>query len=197
MMMKTKGPVNKNHNKDKDDQNQNNEKIKEDGRKEMMKRIDDRMIDLLECFKYCPLDKIIEFEIPIYKYKDDIGANALHVAAAFGRNDIIQWLYDNRYERFYKYFSMHSTDLIGYTALHYAALNGHVSTIRLLKELGLDSIYNPKSNPRPFLNHIVTLYKFGREFKFGQFIKEMQISIETLKQANEVNKTLNNNGYLV
>ena len=78
---------------------------------------------------------------------------------------------------------MHSTDCIGYTALHYAALNGHVSTIKLLKQFGLDSIYNPKSHPHPFLNHIVTLYKFGKEFKFGQFIKEMQISVETLNRA--------------
>ena len=64
----------------------------------MMEAIDGRIIDLLVCFKYCPLDKIIELEIPIYKYTDDIGANVLHVAAAFGRNDIIKWLCDNRHE---------------------------------------------------------------------------------------------------
>ena len=75
---------------------------------------------------------------------------------------------------------------IGYTALHYAALNGHISTIKLLKELGLGYIYNPQSNPHPFLKHVVTLYKFGKEFKFGQFIKELQISIEALKQPTNI-----------
>ena len=107
---------------------------------EELKNVDLKTIFILKCIKYYSVDEIIDAGIPIEKYRDDLGATAVHLAAAFGRNDIIIWLAHNRYNIFYKYFSIHSTDQCGYTALHYAALNGHTSTVILLRLLGVNYI---------------------------------------------------------
>ena len=168
----------------------NYEIANEDG--DYIDNIDAKLI--LAIFKHYSLDEIIELEI--YRYRDDIGASALHVAAAFGRNDIIKWLYSNKKYDFSKYVSLYSTDLFGYTALHYAALNCKISTVTLLQSLGLDFIYNPKSNPNPFLTHIVAMYKFNKKFHFNYFIQEMLLSIKVLRDASKTYFYNNNNNLL-
>ena len=52
---------------------------------------------LIQMFKYSKLSMLLEYKIPFEKYADDVGATALHLAAAFGRNDLIIWLYINKF----------------------------------------------------------------------------------------------------
>ena len=68
------------------------------------------------------------------KYKDYHGASLLHISAAYGRVDVIIWLFLNKYD-------IKSTDDCGNTALYYAALNDQYETIVLLKLFGLNDLF--------------------------------------------------------
>ena len=67
-------------------------------------------------------------------YKDYYGANLLHLSSAYGRLDVILWLYFNK-------FDINTADDCGNTALYYAALNFQYDAIILLKLLGLNHLY--------------------------------------------------------
>ena len=68
------------------------------------------------------------------KYKDYHGASLLHISAAYGRVDVIIWLFLSKYD-------IKTTDDCGNTALYYAALNGQYETIVLLKLFGLKDLF--------------------------------------------------------
>ena len=68
------------------------------------------------------------------KYKDYYGATLLHISAAYGRVDVIVWLFLNKYD-------IKETDDCGNTALFYATLNSQYETITLLKLFGLSELY--------------------------------------------------------
>ena len=106
--------------------------------------------DVLRLFQNCDLKFILEKSIPIDKYKDNFGAQSIHLAALYGRNDLILWLCATRKSILY------STDCYGFTALHYAASNTQITTISLLKALGLNQTcaYGTK----PLLNYFTKNY---------------------------------------
>ena len=95
----------------------------------------DPLVPILLCFKDCDLKMIIEENVEIDKYRDNYGAQAIHLAALYGRNDIILWLYSKNRA------ILHSTDSYGFTALHYALTSTQLSTIVFLKSLGLNQVY--------------------------------------------------------
>ena len=68
------------------------------------------------------------------KYKDYYGATLLHISAAYGRIDVIIWLFLNKYD-------IKTTDDCGNTALYYAALNDQYEVIILLKLFGLNELF--------------------------------------------------------
>ena len=68
------------------------------------------------------------------KYKEYYGASLLHISAAYGRIDVIIWLFLNKYD-------IKTTDDCGNTALYYAALNDQYEVIILLKLFGLNELF--------------------------------------------------------
>ncbi|XP_046848381.1 inhibitor of Bruton tyrosine kinase-like isoform X2 [Xenia sp. Carnegie-2017] len=65
--------------------------------------------------------------------KDNHGRNAVHIAASYGRKDVLQWLLDE------KKINLHEKDFeCGWTGLHRACYYGYISCAILLIEHGAD-----------------------------------------------------------
>ena len=128
---------------------------------------------------------MLECNIPFDKYID-YGATVLHVSAAFGRNDIILWLYTNK-------FNFERIDKVGFYALQYAAANRHVSTVLLLNVIGCTNTY--RDGMTPLLNIFKLLKAVDKEFDLCIFLEELHISVETLLNATKL-ITLEKQAYL-
>lgn len=89
---------------------------------------------ILECFRNCSLETLLEYKIPFDEYSDNHGTTAFHVAAAFGRDDLIIWLYLK------SKFNIKSTDNDGFNALCYAVLHERFSTFIILKAIGFSFV---------------------------------------------------------
>lgn len=63
--------------------------------------------------------------------KDSRGRNAVHIAASYGRKDVLQWLLNE------KKINLHEKDFeCGWTGLHRACYYGYISCAILLIEVG-------------------------------------------------------------
>ena len=112
-----------------------------------VKSMNKNEIMMLRLFENCKLKYLIENGINIERYSTSYGANAIHLAALFGRNDIILWLYIKNNS------TIHSVDMYGYSALEYSMANHQLSSVLLLSILGLD--VKSTFQTKPFLNYYI------------------------------------------
>ena len=107
-------------------------------------------------------------------FKDYYGANLLHISSAYGRLDLILWLYLNK-------FDIKATDNCGNTALYYAALNYQYDTIVLLKLLGLNKLYFGQCK---FLSGHIENYLINTSLSFHPNILVASL-LQGIKAANK------------
>jgi ankyrin repeat protein len=108
-------------------------------------------------------------------YKDYYGANLMHISAAYGRLDLILWLY-------FKKFDIKTTDDCGNTALFYAALNHQYDAVVLLKLLGLNKLYFGKCR---FLSGHIEKYLIKTNLNFHPNTLVASL-LDGIKVANKI-----------
>ena len=128
-------------------------------------------IIIIKSIKHLRIQTFLEYKIPFEKYLNSYGTNILHLAACFGRNDIVIWLYLKGYP------PLSRADNFGYTALAYASINGHFSTVLLLQLLGVDSLF--KNATVAYWHHVRNRIE-SKQFQLAPFLVELSICLETL-----------------
>jgi ankyrin repeat protein len=108
-------------------------------------------------------------------YKDYYGANLMHISAAYGRLDLILWLY-------LKKIDIKTTDDCGNTALFYAALNHQYDAVVLLKLLGLNKLYFGKCR---FLSGHIEKYLIKKNLNFHPNTLVASL-LDGIKVANKI-----------
>lgn len=108
------------------------------------------LLDMSRYGEFDELKEALQYAVPLEVKSQKNGNTLLHMAAANGHYDIVEYLINDRVPQEMVGIYINQKNTEGNTALHWAALNGHLKVVQFLYSHGADGKIQNEAGHTPF-----------------------------------------------